>query len=66
MANHEVNIKDKTLLTLYEAAALTGIGIHKLRKMTNRKDCDFVLWNGTRRMLKRERLLMYLNDTREI
>ena len=31
----------------------SGIGINKLRKMTEREDCTFVLWIGTKRLIKR-------------
>ena len=55
-ARAEVPISEKCLLTLEEAAAYTGIGICKLREMSNDERCDFVLWNGTKRMLKKEKL----------
>ena len=48
----EIPISEKCLLTLEEAAAYTGIGICKLREMSYDERCDFVLWNGTKRMLK--------------
>ena len=56
----EVPISEKCLLTLEEAAAYTGIGICKLREMSNDERCDFVLWNGTKRMLKKGKLKAYL------
>lgn len=56
----EVPISEKCLLTLEEAAAYTGIGICKLREMSNDERCDFVLWNGTKRMLKKDKLRAYL------
>ena len=56
----EVPISEKCLLTLEEAAAYTGIGICKLRELSNDERCDFVLWNGTKRMLKKEKLRAYL------
>lgn len=56
----EVPISEKCLLTLEEAAAYTGIGICKLRKMSSSERCDFVLWNGSKRMLKKEKLKAYL------
>ena len=55
-----VPISEKCLLTLEEAAAYTGIGICKLRELSNNERCDFVLWNGTKRMLKKEKLRAYL------
>ncbi len=32
----------------------------KLYEMTEDNDCDFVLWNGSKRMIKRERFEAYL------
>lgn len=55
-----VPIAEKILLTLEEAAILTGIGQNKLREISNREDCPFVLWNGSKRMFKREKLVNYL------
>ena len=57
----EVAICQKYLLTLEEAALYTGIGINKLREMRNGENCDFVVWNGSRRMLKRKKLEEFLN-----
>lgn len=62
----EVPISQKCLLTLEEAAAYTGIGICKLRELSNDERCDFVLWNGSKRMLKTERLKKYLESAYSI
>ena len=59
-------IWQKTMLTLEEAASLTGIGINKLRDLSNKETCNFVLWNGSRRLLKREKLEEYLNKAYSI
>ena len=59
--SRQVPIWEKSNLTLEEAAAYSGIGINKLREMSNSKDCTFVLWNGTKRLLKRRRLDEYLD-----
>lgn len=56
-----VAICQKYLLTLEEAALYTGIGINKLREMSNNENCNFVVWNGSRRMLKRKKLEEFLN-----
>ena len=52
----EVPIWEKSNLTLDEAAAYTGIGVNKLRTLTDKEDCEFVLWIGTKRLLKRKKL----------
>ncbi|MBQ9847647.1 MAG: helix-turn-helix domain-containing protein [Clostridia bacterium] len=56
----EVPIWEKSNLTIEEAAAYFGIGIHKLRKMTDKDDCCFVLWIGTKRLIKRKKFEEYL------
>ena len=49
----EVPIWEKSNLSLEEAAAYSGIGINKLRDLTNEKDCRFVLWVAKKRLIKR-------------
>ena len=59
-------IWQKTMLTLEEAASLTGIGINKLRELSNEETCNFVLWNGSKRLLKRVKLEAYLESSYSI
>lgn len=63
---NEVDISKKCLLTLEEAAGYTGIGINKLRALSNDEHCTWVLWNGTRRMIKRSKLEAYLDTAYSI
>ena len=56
MANERVPVREKANLSLEEAAAYFGIGINKLRDMTNDENCPFVLWNGSKWLIKRKRL----------
>ena len=56
----QIPIWEKTHLTLNEASAYTGIGINKLRELTNDSRCPFVLFVGTKRMIKRKQLDQYL------
>ena len=56
----EVKISEKVLLSLEEAAAYTGIGVNKLRVLSESENCSWVLWNGSKRLLKRERLRDFL------
>lgn len=62
MSKLEVPIWEKSNLTLEEAAAYTGIGINKLREISNDRHCDFVLWVGSKRLLKRRLLDRYLES----
>ena len=54
-----VPIWEKTNLTLEEAAAYSGIGINKLRKLSDDENCSFVLWIGSKRLIKRRKLDEY-------
>ena len=49
----EVPIWVKTNLTLEETAAYSGIGINRIREISNNENCPFVLWVGNKRMIKR-------------
>ena len=62
MSKLEVPIWEKSNPTLEEAAAYTGIGINKLREISNDRHCDFVLWVGSKRLLKRRLLDRYLES----
>ena len=55
----EVPIWEKSNLTLEEAAAYSGIGINKLRTLTDNEYCQFVLWVGSKRLIKRRKLDEY-------
>lgn len=57
----EIPIWEKSNLTLEEAAAYSGIGINKLRKLTESEQCAYVLWNGTKRLIKRRKLDEYID-----
>lgn len=60
MSKKEVPIAQKMNLTLEEAAAYTNIGVNKLRQLSDSEDCPFVLWVGSKRLIKRELLTKYL------
>ena len=55
----EVPIWEKSNLTLEEAAAYSGIGINKLRTLTDNEHCQFVLCVGSNRLIKRRKLDEY-------
>lgn len=62
----EIPIWEKSNLTLDEAAAYTGIGINKLRELTNNENCNFVLWVGKKRLIKKRLFEKYLEDAYSI
>ena len=57
---------EKSNLTLEEAAKYSGIGIYKLRALTDGERCEFVLWVGTKRLIKRRKLDEYLENAYSI
>lgn len=61
MKTIEVPVWEKATLTVKEAAEYSGIGQAKLRQMTDDDNCEFVLWNGNKRLIKRKRLDEYLD-----
>ena len=62
----EVPLWEKLTLTLEEAAEYSGIGIHKIRQLTDKKNCDFVLWNGHKRLIKRRKFDEYIDKSYSI
>jgi len=58
----EVPIWEKANLTLEEAAAYSGIGINKIREMSDSDQCKYVLWNGKKRLIKRKQFNTYLEQ----
>lgn len=58
----ELPLEAKPLLTLKEASQYTGIGINKLRDMSNERNCNYVLFVGRKRMFKRVALLKFLEE----
>ena len=50
---YNIPIWEKVNLTLEEYTAYSGIGINKLRELSNDEHCPFVLWVGTKRLIKR-------------
>lgn len=61
-----VPIWHKEQLTLNQASELYNINVNKLREMTNEPDCNFVLFNGKKRLIKRTAFSKYLEDAYSI
>lgn len=58
---NDIRIAEKAFLTLKEAASYFNIGQDKIRQLTDERDCTFVLFNGSKRLIKRELMEGYLN-----
>ncbi len=57
-----VEVKDKILLTIEEAAAYSGISATTIRGRLREGDYDFILKNGTKTMIKRRKFEKYLEN----
>lgn len=63
---NEVPIWEKQNLTIKEAAAYSGIGEHTLRSLVKQKGCTFVLFVGSKCMIKRKLFDKYVENSRYI
>lgn len=55
-----VPIYKKMTLTIREAAEYSNIGINKIDSMLKEPDCPFVLYVGTRKLVKRREFEEYI------
>lgn len=62
----EIPIWQKSNLSLEEAAAYSGIGVNKLRDITNDESCKFVLWVGNKRLIKRRLFDLFIEQAYSI
>ena len=60
MSTEKIPVWEKANVTLEESAAYFGIGVNKLREMSNAENCAYVLWVGNKRLIKRKLLEKYL------
>jgi len=61
-----VPIWRKTTLTIREAAEYSNIGINRLDRLLKEPSCGFVLWVGTKKLVKRKAFEEYLANVLEI
>jgi len=62
----EIPVWKKSNLTIQEVAAYFGIGMQKLRQLTAKEDCPYVLWVGSKCLIKRVMFEEYLRDVYSI
>lgn len=53
-------------LTVKEAAEYSNIGINKIAEMLRNPMCNFVLYIGNKKLVKRKEFEQYLSTVREI
>ena len=57
-----VPIYQKMALTIREAAEYSNIGINKIDSMLKQPGCPFVLYIGTRKLVKRREFEKYISE----
>lgn len=62
----QVPIHLKMTLTIKEAAACSNIGINKIESMLRSPNCPFVLFVGTKKLVKRREFEEYISRTMAI
>lgn len=61
-----VPIPQKLTLTIREAAEYSNIGINKIEQMLRQPGCPFVLYVGTKKLVKRKKFEDYIHNHVEI
>jgi len=62
----QVPIWEKVTLTLEEAAEYSNIGINKIRDISNNPRCNFVIFVGKKRLIKRKEFEKYISENVEL
>lgn len=57
-----LTVEKKLLLTKAEAAAYSNIGINKLEDMLHAPNCPFVLYIGTKKLIKRKEFEEFISQ----
>lgn len=55
----------KVTLTIKEAAAYSNIGINKIEELLKQPKCDFVLYVGNKKLVKRKEFEQYISRSLE-
>lgn len=56
----------KINLTIREAAAYSNIGINKIEELLKQPKCNFVLYVGNKKLVKRKEFEQYISKNSEI
>ncbi len=63
MIEPKIAVKDKVTLTIREAAEFSNIGINKLESLLRQPNCQFVLYVGTKKLVKRKAFEDFIQKT---
>ena len=62
MNYEKVPIYLKTTLTIREAAEYSNVGINKIEELLKKPNCTFVLYVGTKKLVKRKEFEQFLSN----
>lgn len=63
MTECNVSIENKLTLTVREAAEYSNIGINRLDRMLREPNCPFVLFVGSKKLVKRKEFEKYISNS---
>jgi len=66
MIKETVPIWEKMTLTIEEASVYSNIGLNKIREMCDDPNCNFVLFVGRKKLIKRKAFEDYVSRCYEI
>ena len=58
-----IPITDKLLLTIKEASEYSNIGINRINDLLRSPNCPFVLYVGSKKLVKRKEFEKYIDKT---
>lgn len=62
MENNSIPVYKKAVLSAQEAAEYTNIGINKIKELLRTPNCPFVLYVGTKKLVKRKLFEDFINN----
>ncbi len=65
-AGINVPIEKKVVLTPAEASQYSNIGVNRIEKLLKTPNCPFVLFVGTRKLVKRKEFEQYISRILEV
>lgn len=60
IVSYDIPLWLKPVLSVTETSIYTGISANKIYEMSESEDCSFVIWIGSRRVIKRKSFEEYL------
>ena len=61
-----IPVEHKINLTIAEAAEYSNIGQNRIEKLLRSPNCPFVLYVGTKKLVKRKEFEQFLSDTLQL